>query len=174
MDTNELRMKLEIAVPGAVLEMRPFGRSAETSIWIQMQSIASISKFLAEEGSLSFDWLENISAMDIDQAIVISYFLKSTKNNTNLIVRGSVVPAGPQSVTDVLSVTSSWPMATPFEKEISDLFGIFFIGNGQTTKELLPENWPGFPLRKSYVFPSEYKDILHMRPAGRTGAVSEH
>jgi NADH-quinone oxidoreductase subunit C len=169
-ETKELASKIEAAVPGSVLEMRPFGRGKALSVWIEMQALIKVGQWLKEDQELALDWLENLSAMDIDGTLVFTYFLRSKNTPTQLILRGSVVPLSVSDIVTVPSVESVWPMAKKFEREIADLFGAKFEGGSDQIGGLLPEGWFGYPLRKSYAFPSEFMDILHMRPAGRSGA----
>jgi NADH:ubiquinone oxidoreductase subunit C len=173
-DTSDLIPKLEAVAPGAILEARPFGRSGALSLWIEMRAIEKVARALRDDEALGLDWLENLSAMEFEGAIVLNYFLRSTSALQGLFVlRGSVLPESPESETDVGSVRAIWPMAEAFEREIADLFGIRFAGNPKADptgkRGLLPEGWVGYPLRKNYVFPMEYLDIPHARPAGQTG-----
>ena len=167
MDTSKLKQKIEAEIPGALLEVRPFGRSLVLSVWVETQSILPLAALLRNDSFFRFDWLENFSVMDIDQALVLTYFLRSTTSNATLVIRGSVVPSGPEVPVEIDSVCSIWPMAALFEQEIQELFGLKFKGK-YSERKILPENWSGFPLRKAYVFPSEFMDVLHMRPPGQT------
>jgi len=49
------------------------------------------------------------------------------------------------------SVTSIFKAAELFECEIFDLFGVRFDGFEGLRRLFMPEDWPGFPLRKDYV-----------------------
>jgi NADH-quinone oxidoreductase subunit C len=48
------------------------------------------------------------------------------------------------------SVMSLWRSAHWGERETHDMFGIEFDGNPDLRRLLMPENYPGFPLRKDY------------------------
>lgn len=48
------------------------------------------------------------------------------------------------------SITSLWPAADFFEREIYDLFGVRFLGHPNLRRIMMPEDWDGNPLRKDY------------------------
>lgn len=167
MDTGEILNKLKTAAPGSVLEKKRFGRSDQTSVWVEARALPEIAAFLKSDPRISLDWLENFSAIQMDEAIVLTYFLRSSAHDHNLIVRASVEPPSPSKEVEAPSVARTWAMATPFEAEIQELFGVRFVDpQGQPAypgEHRLPKGWNGFPLRKSYVFPTRFLGIIHAR-----------
>ena len=63
-------------------------------------------------------------------------------------VRLKVVLDGGDAVIE--SITSVWPSANFFERELFDLFCIHFLGHPQLKRIMMPEDWEGHPLRKDY------------------------
>lgn len=172
MDKNPLISRLNKTVPGAVLEVRRFGRSPISSIWVETQSIQRLGEALKSDPECKFDWLENLSVVEFEGVFVITYFLRSTVTQHTVVLRLSAVLASPTSEVVIPSVWKIWPMAVPMEKDAQEMFGVVFKApQGSTTVEdsdakikILPEGWDGFPLRKNYVFPKEFINIPHSRP----------
>ena len=79
MDKNPLISKLNKDVPGAVLETRRFGRSEITSIWIESQTIQKVAFALKNDVGLKLNWLENLSVVELEGVLVVTYFVTSTK-----------------------------------------------------------------------------------------------
>ena len=165
MDTAELLKKLKQAVPGAVLENGCFGRTASPSFWIEERSLMAVASFLKNENKVALDWLENLSVIQVEETLVASYFLRSTSSALTLTLRVSTVPPGPTVAAEIFSVAELWAMAGAFEVEAGELFGIKFLSSSGQPAYLpgqrLPKGWEGFPLRKSYVFPTDYLGIAH-------------
>lgn len=180
MDKNRIISKLGTELPGAILEVRKFGRSNTQSIWVESQSIHKVALFLKESSGFNIDWLENLSVVEFEEVLVVTYFARSmTQMGSTFVLRVSEIPSSPTSIVKFPSICSVWPMGGPLEQEASEMFGVHFVPN-ETPKHSdseeprkilfspkLPENWEGFPLRKKYVFPTHYNGKLHARASNR-------
>ncbi len=168
MDKNSLASKLNKIIPGAVLETRRFGRSPLSSIWVEAQSIQKVAVALKNDADLKLDWLENLSVVEFEKVLVVSYFLRSTSTQQCIVVRASAVPSSPKAEVLFPSIRSIWPMGAPMEDEAEEMFGVLFRLTGEaedlSRPRRLAADWEGYPLRKSYEFPKEFFGIQHVRP----------
>jgi NADH:ubiquinone oxidoreductase subunit C len=165
------------------LESGPFGRSGMVSIWVETHLILRVAEVLKNDEELKIDSLENLSIVELEKALVATYFVNSTVTRHKLVIRTSAVPKSDKDKVDFLSVRSVWPMVEPLEKELGELFGVNFkIENEEPQAEgvkeeeisFLPEGWEGFPLRKSYIFPKSYSGIAHSRTISSSSTKKHH
>lgn len=112
-------------------------------------------RFLKEDPELAFDLPTCVSGVDDGQTFWVLYHLYSTRKNHRVVLK---VDAGKEDPT-VPSVISVWCGADWHERETYDMYGIRFEGHSDLRRILLPEDWPGYPLRKDYKFPEEYQGI---------------
>lgn len=148
MDTATLKRVVEKLVPGALLQCVNFGRSGEGCAWIESSNLVRVGAALKQDSQQNLDWLENLSAMQMDDVIVLTYFLRSRESDQLVILRSSVSLGQNSKKIPFPSVVEVWPMAQIQEKEISEMFGIQFSGSLAAPGD--HELWGGFPLRKDY------------------------
>jgi NADH-quinone oxidoreductase subunit C len=96
-----------------------------------------------------YNFFEDMTAVDWFPAsprFQLSYHILSHAFKEHIRVRVMLDGADPS----VESITSIWPAANFYEREVFDLFGIRFEGHPNLRRIMLPEDWKGHPLRKDY------------------------
>jgi NADH-quinone oxidoreductase subunit C len=97
---------------------------------------------------LGFDVLSSLTATDWpgrDPRFWVAYELYSTRDHHRLRVKVGLPEEDPR----VPSVTAAFPTANWHERETYDFFGIGFDGHPDLRRILLPDDWEGWPLRKT-------------------------
>lgn len=172
MDTGELVNKAKKVLGSRLLESGRLGREAALPLfWVSAQALAGAIESLRSETELGLDRLENLSAMHWDGAIVLSYFLRSSKDGHVVVVRATQEPKKATGWVKFPSVRASFPAAEAQELEISEGLGVRFVAKDQDLAATDPEGgrstrFPGvegFPLRKDFSFPREVLGIPHLR-----------
>ncbi|MBI1334439.1 MAG: NADH-quinone oxidoreductase subunit C [Armatimonadetes bacterium] len=92
---------------------------------------------------------------DLDGRFEVIYNLISVKLNRRVFVKTSVNDGESIPTAKHIFLGAEYP-----EKEIGDMYGIVFAGNGLApgSRFMLPDDWVGFPLRKEYPLGGE--DVL--------------
>jgi NADH-quinone oxidoreductase subunit B/C/D len=116
--------------------------------------IKEVLGFLKTEATPRFRSLTDLTAVDESTRrerhkfpdYTLVYHLLAFDPPTRL--RLKVPLAGADPVTP--SVTDIWASANWYERECFDMFGIRFDGHPRLWRLLMPHNWEGHPLRKSY------------------------
>ena len=134
--------RIDESFPGVVM-----GHS-QTDVWITLESLVQVARFLKETPDLDFAYLNSISAVDYIEYFEVVYHLVSLRHNHTIVLKtdcqGREEPAVP-------SVVSVWQGADLQEREIWDLMGVGFDGHPNLKRILLWEGFPGHPLRKDFL-----------------------
>jgi NADH-quinone oxidoreductase subunit C len=121
----------------------------EVTIYVRRERIREACAVLRDDRNCPFNYLSDVTCVDwypSEPRFEVVYHLLSIPNKER--VRLKVKLDGDMPALD--SVTSLWPGANYFEREVFDLFGVRFNGHPYLRRLLMPENWEGHPLRKDY------------------------
>lgn len=109
-------------------------------------AVAATARRLRDDPALAFDYLRCLSAVDYLEYLEVVYHLLSLRERQKAVMKTRLVE--PDLMVD--SVVGIWRGADWHEREAADLFGIVFRGHPNLRRLLLPDEFEGFPLRKSY------------------------
>ena len=96
-----------------------------------------------------YNFFEDMTAVDWfprSPRFQLSYHILSHAFKERIRLRAMVDEPDPT----IDSITSVWPGANYYEREVFDLFGIRFAGHPDLRRIMMPDNWKGHPLRKDY------------------------
>jgi NADH-quinone oxidoreductase subunit C len=118
----------------------------ELTITVPQESIVTAAAAVQAAG---YNFFEDLTAVDWypqEPRLQLSYHILShgLKQRIRLAVRLD------SANLTLSSITSVWPAANFYEREVFDLFGVTFAGHPRLTRIMMPENWEGHPLRKDY------------------------
>lgn len=126
--------------------------TGETTIVLRPEALVAVCTALRDAPELRYTMLVDLTAVDWlerDPRYDVVYHLlaREPRGVVRLKVRiGDEDNPSPEAP----SVTSVWPAANWYEREVFDLFGIRFAGHPDLTRIQMPDDWVGHPLRKDY------------------------
>jgi NADH-quinone oxidoreductase subunit C len=121
----------------------------EMTIYVERSLIREACVLLRDDPSCPFNFLSDVTCVDqypAEPRFEVVYHLLSIPNKERVRLKVRLEGSSPA----VDTVTSVWPAANFFEREVYDLFGVRFIGHPYLRRLLMPEDWEGNPLRKDY------------------------
>jgi NADH-quinone oxidoreductase subunit C len=137
------------------------GAGRDAGAPVAAPAIADVCRFAKTDPALAFDCLSNLSGVDYPKRGVIQvvYHLYSYRHRHLAVLKVDA----PRDAPAVPTVSGVWSAAEWQEREIFDLLGVVFEGHPDLRRLLMPEDWPGHPLRKDFVEPEEYHGISTSR-----------
>jgi NADH-quinone oxidoreductase subunit C len=126
---------------------------------IDPAAIVEIGRFLYDDPDTAMDCLNNETGVDYKDRIEVVYHLFSYRHRHGCVLKVRL----PRETPSVPTVEEIWRSANWMEREIFDLVGVTFEGHSDLRRILMPEDWPGHPLRKDFVEPVEYHGISTVR-----------
>lgn len=121
----------------------------EMTIWVDRGSLRDACAVLRDDAKTQYNFLSDITCVDwypSEPRFEVVYSLLSLPRKDR--VRLKVKLNGDDA--NLSSLTSLWPSADFFEREVFDLFGVRFQGHPNLRRIMMPEDWEGHPLRKDY------------------------
>jgi len=142
---------------------------------IDREHVLPILRFLKEDPESDFNVLADVTVVDhgqlelpkLGERFAVVYQLYSLEKNHRFQVKVRVSEDDPTAP----SVCDLWRSALWGEREAHDMYGIEFDGNPDLRRLLMPEDFPGFPLRKDYPLHGRGERDAFPQYRPRTGTV---
>jgi NADH-quinone oxidoreductase subunit C/D len=126
------------------------------TLWIKDDQLSGLLRYLKNDIVRPFQMLYDLTAVDERRKLnrfntppadfTLVYHLTSPERNEDIRIKVPLTGEFP----DAPSITSIWPAANWYEREVFDMFGISFSGHPNLRRILMPQTWKGNPLRKEY------------------------
>ncbi len=155
MTFDEITKRLRDAFGDAVVEAKSEG-VPEPFLKVAPGKIHEIAALLNDDTVLRFDFLMCLSGVDNGkETLGVVYHLYSMEHRHRLALKTDLPAADPKLST----VSDIWPTANWHEREAWDMYGIVFENHPDLRRILLPEDYPGHPLRKDFKVPEFYNGM---------------
>jgi NADH-quinone oxidoreductase subunit C len=118
----------------------------ELSLTIAPEKICEAAATVLAAGYNAFEDMTAVDWLPSEPRFQLSYHILSHQYKERIRLRAWVDGGDPS----IESITSVWPGANYYEREVFDLFGIRFDGHPNLRRIMMPEEWVGHPLRKDY------------------------
>lgn len=118
----------------------------ELTLVIASDKIRPVCRTLQQAG---YNFFEDITCVDwypSEPRFQVTYHILSHKLKDRVRLHVMLDSMDPS----IDSITSVWPAADYYEREVWDLFGVRFIGHPGLRRIMMPDDWEGYPLRKDY------------------------
>ena len=160
LNANEIHARLRARFGDAIGDLAG-ARRDNFCATVAPASIADVCRFAKDDPELAFDCLSNLSGVDYPKrgVIEIVYNLYSYRHRHLFALK----VGAPRDNPVVPTVSCVWAHADWQEREAFDLLGVTFTDHPDLRRILMPEDWPGHPLRKDFVEPEEYHGISTSR-----------
>ena len=118
----------------------------ELSITVAPENIVEAVAAMKDAGFNAYEDMTSVYWLPSEPRFQLSYHIVSHQYKERIRIKTWL--SGDQPAIE--SITSVWPGANYYEREVFDLFGIRFEGHPNLRRILMPEEWVGHPLRKDY------------------------
>ncbi len=121
----------------------------EFAIVLGREALREACALLRDDPQTQFNFLSDITCVDwypSEPRFEVVYNLLSIPRKDRVRLKVRLDGSDP----NIESLTSLWPGANYFEREVFDLFGVRFNGHPYLRRIMMPDDWEGHPLRKDY------------------------
>ena len=184
---EEIKARIEAAIPGAKAEIAPNPRPAnQPSLLLDHEHAVAVARFLRDDPALRLDFCSNVTGVDwlertVKKKVKVKKLIEGEEKEVEAIEE-EFFPGyleavyhlfsiahrhGPVIVrlqtrdrarfTPLPSLTPVWRSAEFQEREIYDLYGIRFEGHPDLRRILMWDEFEDFPMRKDYLEPDDYE-----------------
>ncbi|MGH9738813.1 MAG: NADH-quinone oxidoreductase subunit C/D [Candidatus Acidiferrales bacterium] len=134
----------------------PPARDGIPTLWIVRDQIYDVLRQLKLSVASPYRMLYDLTAIDERMRVhrdgqppsdfTVVYHLLSFDRNEYIRLKVALA----HDDLHIPTITSIWPAANWYEREIWDMFGIVVDGHPHLTRILMPQTWEGHPLRKNH------------------------
>ncbi len=118
----------------------------ELTLTVASGSICGAATSVKDAGYNAFEDMTAVDWLPTEPRFQLSYHILSHQYKERIRLKTWLDSSDPA----IESITSVWPGANYYEREVFDLFGIRFEGHPNLRRILMPDDWVGHPLRKDY------------------------
>ena len=153
--TNEqVWERLQERFSSAVLGGEEF--RGDLAVRLEPAALPEVAAFLRDDPTLQYIYLTSITGVDYlgrHPRFEVVYHFTSLEHSHRLVLKLGAEEDNPR----VPSIARLFPTATWQEREAYDMLGIEFDGHPDLQRILMPEDWDGFPQRKTE--PLVYEEV---------------
>ena len=123
--------------------------NGNVSITVDKNNLLSVINLLKKDVDVCFNYLSDLCGIDYmgkEPRFEVAYHFSSAEDGFVIRLKVPVTHSDPT----LNSITSLYPSADWYEREVYDMFGITFNNHHDMRRILMPEGWKGHPLRKDY------------------------
>jgi len=148
MNLDEFRQALKARFADLDFHPDPLNPQALT---MPAAGVPDVFRWLRDASETRMESLEFSTAADYPPThLTLVYYLYSFTLRHRLALKVDL----PRDNASIPTLSHLWANADWNEREIYDLYGVFFEGHPDLRRILMPEDWEGHPLRKYYSHPN--------------------
>ena len=128
----------------------------DLAVRVRPEALPDVARFLRDAPEWQYIYLVNLCGVDYlgrEPRFEVVYHFASLEHQHRIALKVGADEDDPR----VPSIAHEWPTATFQERETYDMFGIVFDGHPDLQRILMPEDWEGFPQRKTE--PLVYEEV---------------